>query len=218
MAQIAFQNVSYRHDGKEIIKNLSVGFLPGDFVSIVGSSGSGKSTFLRLCCHLISPTGGKIFFHDRDMLLENPVELRKKISYCFQEPVLWGETVEDNVAFPYHIRGRKIDREKIGALLDRFNMDEDYLTHDIKNLSGGEKQRITLIRTLLFEPEVLLLDEATSALDASNTELIEKEILHLNQKGITILWVTHNDAQSRKYANKLLTIENGQIESLEEIK
>ena len=81
-----------------------------------------------------------------------------------------------------------------------------------------EKQRIALIRTMLFEPEILLLDEVTSALDAENTELVEKAILNLNQQGITILWVTHNDEQSRKYANKLLTIEDGQIQSLEVIK
>ncbi|MCI1954949.1 MAG: ATP-binding cassette domain-containing protein [Oscillospiraceae bacterium] len=218
MAQIAFQNVSYRRGGKEIVKNLSAEFAPGDFVSIVGPSGSGKSTFLRLCCHLISPTGGKILFHGKDMLRENPIEIRKKIRYCFQEPVLWGNTVEDNVAFPYRIRNRKADREKIVSLLSRFHMDESCLTHDVKSLSGGEKQRIALVRTLLFEPEVLLLDEATSALDADNAELVEKEIYRLNQKGVTVLWVTHNDAQSRKYANRLLTIENGQIQSREELK
>ena len=97
-------------------------------------------------------------------------------------------------------------------------MTPDYLHYEIQNLSGGEKQRIALIRTMLFEPEILLLDEVTSALDAENTELVEKAILNLNQQGITILWVTHNDEQSRKYANKLLTIEDGQIQSLEVIK
>lgn len=218
LEQIEFQNVSYCHSGKEIIKNISVEFSPGDFISIVGPSGGGKSTFLRLCCHLISPTEGRILFRGKDMLQENPIELRKKISYCFQEPILWGDTVEENIVFPFRVRNRKIDREKIISLLARFNLDESFLTNEIKNLSGGEKQRIALIRTLLFDPEVLLLDEVTSALDAGNTELIEKEILYLNQRGITVLWVTHNAAQSRKYATRLLTLENGQIQSLEAIK
>lgn len=218
LGQIEFQNVSYRRDGKEIIKSISVEFSPGDFVSIVGPSGSGKSTFLRLCCHLISPTEGKILFHGKDMLQENPIELRKKISYCFQEPILWGDTVEESIAFPFRVRNRKVDREKVIPLFARFNLDESCLTHEIKNLSGGEKQRIALIRTLLFDPEVLLLDEVTSALDAGNAELIEKEILHLNQEGITILWVTHNDEQSRKYAGQLLTMEDGRIKSQEGLK
>lgn len=218
MEKIEFQNVSYSDDGKKVVSDLSVGFMPGDYVSIVGPSGSGKSTFLRLCCHLISPTEGRILLDGRDMLEENPIALRKRVAYCFQEPALWGNTVKDNFEFPYQIRNRKGDEKRMTALLSRFDMDESYLAHDIKNLSGGEKQRIALIRTLLFEPEILLLDEVTSALDADNTELVEKEVLHLNRKGITILWVTHNSAQSRKYANKLLTIEDGRIKSLEVIR
>ncbi|WP_330545731.1 ABC transporter ATP-binding protein [Caproiciproducens sp. NJN-50] len=218
LEQLTFRDVFYRQGGKEILKDVSAQFSAGDFVSIVGPSGSGKSTFLRLCCHLISPTEGKIFFHGKDMLQEDPIGLRKKISYCFQEPVLWGNTVEDNVAFPYRVRDRKIDREKIVSLLARFHLDESYLSHEVKGLSGGEKQRISLVRTLLFEPEILLLDEVTSALDAENAELVEKEILRMNRKGVTVLWVTHNDAQSRKYADRLLTLENGRIQSSEEIK
>ncbi|HCA72186.1 MAG TPA: methionine ABC transporter ATP-binding protein [Ruminococcaceae bacterium] len=218
MIKLEFKNVSYRHDNREVLHNLSVQFAAGDYVSIVGSSGSGKSTFLRLCCHLISPSEGNIFLNGQDMLLQNPIELRKKVSYCFQEPILWGTTVEDNVTFPYQIRNQKLDISKVTSLLSDFHMTPDYLHHEIQNLSGGEKQRIALIRTMLFEPEILLLDEVTSALDAENTELVEKAILNLNQQGITILWVTHNDEQSRKYANKLLTIEDGQIQSLEVIK
>lgn len=197
---------------------MSIAFSPGDFVSIVGPSGSGKSTFLRLCCHLISPTEGKILFHGKDMLEIDPVKIRKKIGFCFQEPILWGDTVEENIKFPYDIRNQKTDYKKTSVLLDRLHLDNSYLKHDVKNLSGGEKQRIALIRTLLFEPEVLLLDEITSALDDNNTELVENEIVRLNRKGVTILWVTHSDTQSRKYASKLLSIQDGQIKSLEVLK
>lgn len=218
MTELEFQNVSYDHDGKKVLKNISVAFSSGDYVSIVGPSGSGKSTFLKLCCHLISPTDGRVLINGRDMMQENPVELRKRISYCFQTPILFGEKVQDNIAFPYGLRNRKIDMERVRMLFSRFNMNESYLEHDIKNLSGGEKQRIALIRTLLFKPEILLLDEVTSALDADNSEIVEKAILTLNQEGTTILWVTHNAGQSRKYAGKLLTIENGQIKSLEALK
>ena len=218
MMQIEFQDVSYRHDEKDILQNICAGFPAGDYVSIVGPSGSGKSTFLKLCCHLISPSEGRLLINGRDMMLENPVELRKKVSYCFQTPTLFGNTVQDNIAFPYSIRGQKIDRERVRMLFSRFRMEESCLTQEVKTLSGGEKQRIALIRTLLFKPEILLLDEVTSALDGENTSIVEDAVLGLNREGITILWVTHNDAQSRKYANKLLTIENGQIKSLEALK
>jgi putative ABC transport system ATP-binding protein len=104
------------------------------------------------------------------------------------------------------------------ALFSKFNLDNGWFTKDVKNLSGGEKQRIALIRTLLFPPEILLLDEVSSALDVANTLMVEEFINSLNNEGTTILWVTHNPEQSRKLANKLLTIENGEIRSLEAIK
>lgn len=218
LAQMRFQNVFYRDGEKTILDDLSIDIESGDYISIMGPSGSGKSTFLKLCCHLISPTDGTILFDGRDIMQQDPTELRKKICYCFQTPVLFGDTVEDNLSFPYTIRKQNIDRERVSFLFAQFNMDTDYLHHDIKTLSGGEKQRIALIRTLLFKPAILLLDEVTSALDVDNTAIVEKAIETMNQKGITILWVTHNPAQSRKYASKLLTIENGKIHSLEALR
>ena len=218
MSQIEFQNVSYGNDEKSILKDISIRIEPGDYISIMGPSGSGKSTFLKLCCHLISPTGGRILFNGGDFMQQDPIEVRKKISYCFQTPVLFGDTVEDNISFAYSIRKQGVDRERVNFLFSRFNMGQDYLSRKIQGLSGGEKQRIALIRTLLFRPDVLLLDEVTSALDADNTLIVEKAIEVLNQERITVLWVTHNPEQGRRYAGKLLTIDDGQIKSLEELK
>lgn len=215
MTQIEFKNVFYVDGTKEILKNLSVDIEKGDYISVVGPSGSGKSTFLKLCCHLISPTEGKILFDGNDVMQQDPIELRKKNCYCFQTPILFGDTVEDNILFAYSIRKQAINRERIKSLFSKFNMSPDYINHDIKTLSGGEKQRIALIRTLLFNPDVLLLDEVTSALDVDNTLIVENAIKTMNQDGITILWVTHNPEQGKKYANKLLTIEDGKITSLE---
>jgi putative ABC transport system ATP-binding protein len=124
----------------------------------------------------------------------------------------------DNIAFPYSIRGMKAETNRAGELFQLFNLDKDYLHKNIKNLSGGEKQRIALIRTLLFRPEILLLDEVTSALDVDNTLVVENVMKTLNQEGTTIIWVTHNPEQSRKTANRLLTIEAGEIKSLEVLK
>lgn len=218
MSQIEFQNVTYQAGEKAILRDISIQMDAGDYVSIVGPSGSGKSTFLKLCCHLISPTEGIILVNGTNIMQQNPIELRKKIGYCFQTPLLFGDTIEENLNYPYLIRNQKMDSDRINMLLARFNMGPDYLNQNIKNLSGGEKQRIALIRILLFKPEVLLLDEITSALDIDNTEIVEKAVQILNGEGITILWITHNPAQSRKYANKLLTIDNGQIKSLEMLK
>jgi putative ABC transport system ATP-binding protein len=215
LAFLKFNNVSFLDKEKIILKDLSLDIENKDFISIVGPSGSGKSTFLKLCCNLISPSKGNIFFNGEDLNTYNPVELRKKISYCFQNPYLFGDTIRDNLTFSFNIRKKEIDEQNINNLFERFKMSTSIINENIPKLSGGEKQRIALIRTLLFNPDILLLDEVTSALDADNAKIVENVIEDLNKNGITIIWVTHNLEQSRKYANKLLTIEAGQIKSLE---
>lgn len=213
MPILEFQQVSFQNDGRTILEPFSVSIEQGEFVSIVGPSGSGKSTFLKLCSHLISPTSGDIRFHDNSVLDINPIDWRQRIAYCFQAPHLFGDTVLDNLIYPYEIRKVPVDRDYITSRFRRFHMDESYLDRPVSTLSGGEKQRIALIRSLLFQPEILLLDEATSALDEENTDIVEKVIQDLHQEGMTILWVTHNPAQSKRYATRLLTFENARLVS-----
>ena len=218
MSILEFSNVSFSNDGKSILKNLNIHIESGDYISIVGPSGSGKSTFLKLCNNLISPSEGNISFNNKNISEYNPIELRKEIAYCFQMPHLFGNTVMDNLSFPFKIRNKKVDMDRIKYLFSLFSMDEEFIDEKVLNLSGGEKQRIALMRTLMFTPQVLLLDEVTSALDSENTLIVENIINKLNNEGSTILWVTHNEEQSTKYANKLLTLENGEIKSLEVLK
>lgn len=218
MPILEFQNVTFASEGKAILKNISVSIEPGDFISLVGPSGSGKSTFLKLCSHLISPTSGDIFFKNKNMLQYNPTELRKSIAYCFQTPHLFGDRVLENIKFPFAVRNEKYNHKRVEKLFSLFGMSTDYLNRKVQNLSGGEKQRIALIRSLIFKPEILLLDEVTSALDEKNTQIVEKVIASLNKEGITLLWITHNPKQAIKYANKVLTIEAGEIKSFEVIK
>jgi len=218
MSLLELQNVSYKNDGKTILKNISLKIESGEFISIVGPSGSGKSTFLKLCSQLISPTNGTITYRGKDFTQYNPIELRKSIAYCFQTPCLFGNTVMDNIKFPFTIRNISFDRKRVDQLFSIFQMSSDFLDKDVTNLSGGEKQRIALIRCLLFKPEILLLDEITSALDVDNTIIVEAAIDSLNKEGVTILFVTHDFEQSRKYAYRILTIESGEIKSLEELK
>lgn len=218
MSLLEFQNVSFYNDDKTILKNISVSIEENDFISIVGPSGSGKSTFLKLCSHLISPTNGNIIFKGKDFTEYSPTELRKNIAYCFQTPYLFGDTVMENISFPFSIRGVKFNPKRVNDLFSLFHMAAGYLSKDVRNLSGGEKQRIALIRSLLFMPEILLLDEVTSALDVENAKIVENVIESLNKEGITVLWITHNPEQSRKCVNKILSIEAGKIKSLEVIK
>lgn len=218
MSILQFCNVSFSNEGKTILKNLNIHIETGDHLSIVGPSGSGKSTFLKLCNNLISPSKGNIVFNNKVLSEYNPIELRKEIAYCFQMPHLFGNTVMDNLSFPFKIRNKKLDINRVKYLFSLFSMNEKFMEEKILNLSGGEKQRIALMRTLMFTPKILLLDEVTSALDSENTLIVENIINKLNKDGTTILWVTHNKEQSTKYANKLLTLENGEVKSLEVLK
>lgn len=218
MSLLEFKNVFFNNDGKTILKNISVNIEPGDFISIVGSSGSGKSTFFKLCSHLISPTNGNILYKGKNITEYNPTELRKSIALCFQTPYLFGDKVMDNINFPFSLRNSTLNKKRVDELLFMFGMDTDFLNKDINNLSGGEKQRIALIRSLLFKPEILLLDEITSALDADNAIIVQNIISLLNKQGVTVLWITHNPGQIKNSASKLLTIESGEIKSLELLK
>lgn len=209
MSIIKCHQVSFVSEGKTILRNISVDIAPGDFISLMGPSGSGKSTFLKLCGHLVSPTEGEIFFDGKNMLDYNPLELRRRVSYCFQTPYLFGKTVADNLRFPYTIRNKPLDMNRIEELLPKFNLSTEILQQDVQNLSGGEKQRISLIRNLLFTPEVLLLDEVTSALDKDNTMLVEQAVAELNQEGVTVLWITHNPEQNKSRAKRIFTIVEG---------
>lgn len=215
MGILEFKNVWFKKDNKEIIKDLSFSVEANDFISIVGPSGSGKSTVLKLSSHLISPSNGAIMYQGKDLLTYNPLELRQQVCYCFQIPHLFGNKVEDNFSFPYFIRNMKMDKIRVLELLKKFNLPMEVIHEEVKNLSGGEKQRIALIRTLLFKPTLILLDEVTSALDADNTIIVEEAIKSLNNEGVTVLWVTHSIEQSRKYANKIMSMENGELRSLE---
>lgn len=218
MTFLKLDEIYFEVEEKTIIDNISLKVKEGDFISIVGPSGSGKSTLLKLISNLISPTKGKIFYKNKNFDDYNPIELRKMIGYIFQTPYLFGDFVKENLEYPYKVRNQEMDEDRISQLFSLFKMDTGYINRDVRNLSGGEQQRIALIRSLLFMPEVLLLDEITSALDEENKEIVEEVICSLNQGGTTVMWVTHDLEQSRKYSNKLLTIENGKRVSLEVIK
>ena len=200
MALLELSNISYIVKDKSIISDVSLQVNQGDYITIVGPSGSGKSTLLKLCSDLISPTSGTITYNDRPLTAIDPESYRREVGYCFQRPYLFAKTVRRNILFPYDIRGLKPDMSRI-----------EYMERRNDELSGGEMQRICLIRSLIFEPKVLLLDEVTSALDATNTSIVENVIDELHKKGITIISITHNEEQSLRTANRRITIVDGQL-------
>ena len=211
MALLELSNISYIVKDKSIIRDVSLSVNQGDYITIVGPSGSGKSTLLKLCSDLISPTSGTITYNDRPLTAIDPESYRREVGYCFQRLYLFAKTVHRNILFPYDIRGLKPDMSRIEYLFDLLHMPLNYMERGNDELSGGEMQRICLIRSLIFEPKVLLLDEVTSALDATNTSIVENVIDELHKKGITIISITHNEEQSLRTANRRITIVDGQL-------
>ncbi len=208
---LKISNVKYSSDKDEIIKGINLTVEKGDCISIVGQSGSGKSTFLKMLSDLISPTGGAIYYNGKDYKEINPIELRRKISYCIQIPYLFGESVYENLAFPFEIRNTSVDEDEILKSLELLKLDKSYLNKKVDALSGGEKQRIALIRNLLSKPDILLLDEVTSGLDKENTKIVQSLIKKINEEGMTVLWITHDMDQSKSIFNKRVHIDEGKI-------
>lgn len=217
MSILRLKAISYFSDNTHIINGVSIEIEKGDCVSIIGSSGSGKSTLLKICSDLISPTSGEIFYKGKKYPDYDPIELRKKISYCVQIPYLFGKSVFDNLSYPFIIRKKEIDEKRIKIFMEKLNLNSSYLHKDINSLSGGEKQRVALIRNLMFTPDILLLDEVTSSLDKENAKIVESLVKEMNNNGVTVVWITHSIEQSKSIFNKRIEMDQGQISSKEDL-
>lgn len=195
---------------KIMLEDVSLSVEAGAHLTITGPSGSGKSSLLKLLAALVSPSSGRIVYQGRDLEDLDPVAYRREVSYCFQQPLLFGQTVRDNMAFPFEIRQLPFDQERVLSALARLNLGPEFLEKPIKELSGGEKQRVALVRNLLFEPKVLLLDEVSSGLDEQTKLLLRAFLKDLHQEGVTLIEVTH-DQKEIEAADQLLTIVGGRL-------
>ncbi|WP_056952051.1 ABC transporter ATP-binding protein [Lacticaseibacillus nasuensis] len=203
--------VGYTPHATPILTDISFTVMPGEFVTIAGPSGSGKSTLLRLIATLLTPTTGTITYAGRPQSSYEKTAYRREVSYCFQQPSLFGRTVQDNLTFPYTIRQQPADPERLTAALATMSLPAAMLTKPITELSGGEKQRIALLRNLLFEPKLLLLDEVTTGLDAVTKDTVHQVIAEANARGVTVLSVTHDDRELAQ-ATRTITIAAGRQE------
>ena len=203
---LLLDDIHYQIGEQVILDSVSFGLNQGEFKLITGPSGCGKSTLLKIVSSLIDPTRGHIIFAGKPITDISPEEYRQQVSYCFQTPALFGDSVYDNIALPYQIRKQKPDEQKMRSDLARFGLPENMLKKSVNELSGGEKQRISLIRNLQFMPKVLLLDEITSALDEDNKRNVN-EIIHqlVVQQGVAVLWVTH-DKDEITHADDVITL------------
>lgn len=204
---------------KEIpaVDSLSLDIAEGDIYGVIGYSGAGKSTFVRLLNRLEEPTKGKVIIDGKDMMALKSKELRlarQEIGMIFQHfNLLWSRTTEENIAFPLEVAGmKKVDREKrVQELIDLVGLTGREKAYPAQ-LSGGQKQRVGIARALANNPKVLLCDEATSALDPETTKSILSLLVDINQKlGLTIVLITHEMNVIQKICSKVAVMEDGAI-------
>ncbi|AGC89765.1 phosphate ABC transporter ATP-binding protein [Mycobacteroides abscessus subsp. abscessus] len=214
---LEIEHLTYEADHRTILKDINFKVDKGDTIAIIGPSGSGKSTLLKQLNHLIEPTLGTLYLNGKPYHDYTPESIRMKVSYLMQQSEMIGTTIEDNMKFPSEARNQAFDKDKALNLLEKVGLGDYDLSAEIEHMSGGEKQRITIARQLMFEPEVLLLDESTSALDTHNKERVEDIIFKMAEEGIAILWITHSDDQSMRHFQKRMTIIDGEIAKIEEL-
>ena len=201
---------------KEVIKNIDLEVYKGEFLTLLGSSGCGKTTILRSISGLDIPTSGKIYI-DNEEVTELEPQLRQ-VNTIFQNYALFPlMNVYDNIAFG--LRMKKIPEDEIKNRVDEMLELVHLLGYEKrfpKDLSGGEQQRVSLARGLINRPKVLLLDEPLSALDLKLRKMMQIELKMLQRKlGITFIYVTHDQDEALSMSDRIVVLRNGKIEQID---
>jgi arginine/ornithine transport system ATP-binding protein len=228
MYKLEVQDLHKSYGSNEVLKGVSLAAKAGDVISIIGSSGSGKSTFLRCINLLEQPNAGKILLNGEELKLVanksgalkavDPKQLqrmRSRLSMVFQHFNLWSHmsALENVMEAPVHVLGmdKKAAREKAEHYLNKVGVahrKDAYPAH----MSGGEQQRVAIARALAMEPEVMLFDEPTSALDPELVGEVLKVMQDLAQEGRTMVVVTHEMGFAREVSNQLVFLHKGVVE------
>lgn len=194
---IRFEHMYYSSDDVPILKDISGSFIEGKITTLVGPSGAGKTTLFKLCNGLISPDSGEIFIKGKKIENYNPIELRRKVGLALQSATMISGSVWRNLSLPLTLQGMQLTEEKAMELLKMVGLEEKFLHQNVKDLSGGQRQKVSIARTLVNKPKVLLLDEITSSLDRVSQQDIEELIVRINKEYLTtVIWITHNLEQA----------------------
>ena len=193
---------------RKVVDGISCGFGTGELYSLLGPSGAGKTSFLRLLNRLDEPTGGSVVYEGEDTSRMSPCRLRRHVGFLFQTPHVFDGSVSENLRYAEP----DLSEEDIASLLGRAGLDRDKASMEAARLSVGEKQRVALARLLAAKPHVLLLDEPTSALDPASTADVEKTIISLmDDSSITVIMVSHHPKQALRLGGRALLLHRGAL-------
>ncbi|MEE3636728.1 ATP-binding cassette domain-containing protein [Pseudomonas sp. AL 58] len=229
MYKLNVDELHKKYGSHEVLKGVSLSAKAGDVISIIGSSGSGKSTFLRCINFLEQPCSGRIAVNNEEirtkldingaMQIADPRQLQKirtKLSMVFQHFNLWQHmtVLENIVEAPVHVLGvkRKDAEQRARHYLNKVGLDASVASKYPSHLSGGQQQRVAIARALAMEPEVMLFDEPTSALDPELVGEVLKVMQALAEEGRTMVVVTHEMGFARNVSNHVMFLHQGRVE------
>jgi len=219
MDKIEFREITKRYPGTEqpAVDSVSFGVPEGSTCMLVGTSGSGKTTLLRMVNRLIEPTSGEIVIDEKNVLTENPIELRRRIGYVIQQVGLFPHmNIAENIRVTAEIAGgwsKERLNSRVNELLDLVGLPpNEYRNRFPRQLSGGQQQRVGLARALATDPGILLMDEPFGALDAITRERMQNELLRI-QRDVhkTILFVSHDMSEAFKLGDQIVVMDQGQL-------
>lgn len=205
------------HEGREvtILSGISFAARPGEVTAIVGPSGGGKSSLVRLLNRLEDPTFGRIWLDGEDVSAIDPLELRRRVAMVLQKPFMFEGTVLANLQSPFLYRNEPppgADNGETLRALELARLSPDILERDARTLSLGEQQRVSLARALITGPQVLLLDEPTSALDRPTGDRLAATLHEVcRSQRLTVIIVTHDLRLAGRIADFLIFLEGGRI-------
>ena len=213
---IEYKHVALRYGEKSVLEDVNLKIEDGEFMVLVGPSGSGKTTMLKMINRLLEPTDGNIYMDDKRIKDYNQRDLRLSTGYVLQQIALFPNlTVAENIAIIPEMKGWNKDKIKqnTAELLEMVGLPaKEYAGRLPSMLSGGEQQRVGIVRAIISEPRILLMDEPFSALDAISRKQLQvlTKKLH-NEFGVTIIFVTHDTDEALLLADRIAVLQNGQI-------
>ena len=213
---IEYKHVALRYTDTDILKDVNLRIEDGEFMVLVGPSGSGKTTMLKMINRLLEPTDGNIYMDGKRIKDYDERELRLSTGYVLQAIALFPNlTVAENIALIPEMKG--LDKERVASktveLLEKVGLPaSDYADRKPHELSGGEQQRIGIVRAIIAEPKILLMDEPFSALDAISRKQLQALTKDLHKEfGMTTIFVTHDTDEALKLGDRIAVLQEGEI-------
>lgn len=223
---IQFVDVTKAYDDEAILERFSLDIGRGEFLTIIGSSGCGKTTLLKMINGLLIPDTGTVFVQGQDISKTDLIALRRNIGYAIQGVGLFPHmTVRKNIAYVPSLLNKQ-NRQKTEAAVARLvkvvGLDESLLDRYPSELSGGQQQRVGIARSLAAAPEILLMDEPFGAVDEITRRMLQDEILRIHRGlGVTIVFITHDIREALKLGTRVAVMDHGglvQIDTPENIR